>query len=264
MTSVPRWTPRTALVGAAMLLLPTTRAAAQTVQTYRSNAASSATSLTGVVRDSTGAPLGGVELRLVGATSTLARTDERGGFRLPPMDVGLHSIALRRLGFEPAVVDVRIRPGHSDSLVITMAQLVAVLDEVAVIAERDARSKKLLPEFWRRRKNGFGFFMTRDEIEDRHAENLIELIRRVPGVRTMQQSGRQTVRFARSLGARDCPPQYIVDGIRITNGSPDEFAPTDVEALEIYTGLANLPVEYQPHFDTYTCGAIVIWTRLPG
>ena len=264
MTRAGRRMSRITLASATMLVAPWLGAGGQTVQTFRSGMSAAAASLTGVIRDSLGTALSGVELRLIGASSTLARTDDRGGFRLPPMAVGRYSIALRRLGFEPAQVDVRIRAGRTDSLVITMTTLVAELDEIAVMAERDARSKKFLSQFWSRRKTGFGAYLTRDEIEDRHAENFVDLVRRMPGVRILQQNGRPVIRFSRSMGPRDCPPQYFVDGMRIENGSPDEFTPSDVEALEIYTGLSNLPVEYQPRHDTYTCGAVVVWTRLPG
>lgn len=63
---------------------------------------------------------------------------------------------------------------------------------------------------------------------------------------------------------RDCPPQYVVDGMRIEAGSPDEFTPQDVEAVEFYSGPATMPPQFAPRFNSYTCGAIVIWTRLPG
>ena len=68
----------------------------------------------------------------------------------------------------------------------------------------------------------------------------------------------------RAGGGRDCPPQYVVDGMRIENASPDEFVPQDVEAIELYSGPATIPPQFAPRFNSYTCGAVVIWTRLPG
>ena len=55
--------------------------------------------------------------------------------------------------------------------------------------------------------------------------------------------------------------------ITIENASPDEFPPQDVEALEIYAGVSTIPPQFAPRSFTIgvkTCGAIVIWTRLPG
>ena len=41
---------------------------------------------------------------------------------------------------------------------------------------------------------------------------------------------------------------------------PDDFVqPSEVEAIEVYTGPAETPPEYEA---TGGCGAIVIWTRI--
>jgi hypothetical protein len=52
--------------------------------------------------------------------------------------------------------------------------------------------------------------------------------------------------------------------MKIENGSPDEFTPQDVEAIEFYSGPSTIPPQFAPRFNSYTCGAVVIWTRLPG
>jgi hypothetical protein len=258
--TAPRWTRRAILATAALPLL----AQAQTLRVQSTAVSMYYTPLVGVVRDSSGRPLLGVELRLKGSDALLARTNEEGGFRIPSMPVGPASIAVRRLGFAPAVIEVRLRANELDSLVISMSALPTTLPEVTVEDEYTARSKRFLSRFWERRKNGFGSFMTRDEIEHRNAPDFAELVRNIPSVQITTRNGRKVIRFGRSNTVRDCPPQYIVDGIRIENGSPDEFVPEDVEALEIYPGISTLPVEFQPRPNSYTCGAVVIWTRLPG
>jgi hypothetical protein len=249
------------LVAAATLPLP---AQAQTLQVRSSPVSMYYTPLVGVVRDSSGRPLMGVELRMKGHDALLARTNDEGGFRIASMSVGPASIALRRLGFAPAVIEVRIRANEIDSLVISMSALPTTLPEVSAVDEHDALSKRVLARFWERRSSGFGSFMTRDEIESRNAPDFAELVRTIRGVQITSRNGRKVIRFGRSNPVRDCPPQYILNGIRIENGSPDEFAPEDVEALEIYPGISSLPIEFQPRPNTYTCGAVVIWTRIPG
>jgi hypothetical protein len=261
MTIFGGWTPRAML--ACLAALPAA-ARAQTPQVWISAAPSRSTPLVGVVRDSSGQPVMGVELRSSESSVLLARTGEDGGFRIPSMPVGSSSIALRRLGFAPAVIDVRLRANQIDSLVISMVMLPTNLPEVAAVDEHEALSRRVLARFWERRKSGFGSFMTRDEIENRHAPDFAELVRTIPGVRILTRNGRPTIRFTRSMTVRDCPPQYVLNGVRMENGSPDEFAPDDVEALEIYTGISTLPIEFQPRMNSYTCGAVVIWTRLPG
>jgi hypothetical protein len=261
MTSLRRWTRRAILACAAALPL---LVQAQTLQVRSSPVSMYYTPLAGMVRDSSGRPLMGVELRMKGSDALLARTNDEGGFRIASMPVGPASIALRRLGFAPAVIEVRLRADEIDSLVITMSALAASLPEVAAVDEHDVLSKRILARFWERRKRGFGSFMTRDEIEKRNAPDFAELVRGIPSVQITMRNGRKAIRFTRNGTVRDCPPQYILNGIRIENGSPDEFAPEEVEALEIYPGVSTLPVEFQPRPNTYTCGAVVVWTRIPG
>jgi outer membrane receptor for ferrienterochelin and colicin len=172
-------------------------------------------------------------------------------------------VTLRRMGFAPATAEVRIRAGRTDSLVFSLTALATTIAGVLVEDEAEARSRRILAGFWERRERGFGHFLTRDDIEKRDAHDFADLTRMVPSVNIALRNGRKTIRF-RSTGARDCPPQYVVDGMRIENGSADEFIPQDIEALELYSGPATIPPQFAPRFNSYTCGAIVIWTRLPG
>jgi hypothetical protein len=88
-------------------------------------------------------------------------------------------------------------------------------------------------------------------------------VRNVSGVTIQFARGRQDIRFrGAAFGSRDCPPQYWLDGIPLQSGGADEFAPDNVEAIELYSSPATTP----PQFNTRsaTCGTVVIWSRLPG
>ena len=220
--------------------------------------------LVGVVRDSAGNPVPGVEVRFKGADFVSVRTNDSGGFRMVNLPTGLASVTLRRMGFAPASAEVRLRSGRTDSLVFSLTALATTLAGVLVEDEYEARSRRLLAGFWERRSRGFGYFLTRDEIEKRDAHEFADLARMAPSVSVGTRNGRRVIRFNRAGSGRDCPPQYIVDGMRIENGSPDEFTPQDVEAIEFYSGPATIPPQFAPRFNSYTCGAVVIWTRLPG
>jgi hypothetical protein len=43
----------------------------------------------------------------------------------------------------------------------------------------------------------------------------------------------------------------------------DDFPASDVEAMELYPGPATTPMQFSQG-TTLTCGAVVIWTRIPG
>ncbi len=220
--------------------------------------------LVGVVRDSSGIPIPGVEVQFKGADFVSVRTNDSGGFRMVNLPTGLASVTLRRMGFAPASAEVRLRSGRTDSLVFSLNALAATLAGVLVEDEYEARSHRLLAGFWERRARGFGYFLTRDQIEKRDAREFADLVRLTPSVSVGTRNGRRVIRFNRGAAGRDCPPQYVVDGMKIENGSPDEFTPQDIEAIELYSGPATIPPQFAPRFNSFTCGAVVIWTRLPG
>lgn len=216
--------------------------------------------LIGLVRDSAGHRIPSAEVRARG-NIVVARTDDSGRFHVAQMPVGARGVFVRRLGFAPARVLITTRPGDTDSVDVVLSAVVAVLPSVVATAQHDSLSKEVLAEFWERRSRGFGRFITRDDIEQRGGMHFVDLVRTVPGAMIQMSRGRQEIRFSRN-GMRDCPPQYWVDGIPLERGSAEEFAPDNVEAIELYSGPATTP----PRFSTRTmsCGTIVIWTRLPG
>ena len=223
--------------------------------------------LVGVVRDSAGHPVPGVEVWLRGS-DLYTHTAENGGFRLPGAPPGAVKVSVRRMGFEPTTIDLQLRSGQIDSLVVSLTMMATSLAGVTVEEERMTRSKRLLAGFWDRRSRGFGHYYTREEIEAKNPLDFTDIVRMTPGVSVITVGGRKSIRFSRSVGIRgDCPPQYWVDGMRLENATPDEFPPQDVEALELYAGISTIPPQFAPRSFTIgvkTCGAIVIWTRLPG
>jgi hypothetical protein len=227
-----------------------------------SRAQGSNAGLVGVVRDSAGTPLRDVQVRL--SSGPRAITNATGGFAFAAISPGATMVTVRRLGFAPDSISVILRAGRVDSLVLMMASMAAALPGVTVEEEMQARSHRILAGFWERRSRGFGNFMTREEIEKRDAHDFVDLTRMIPSLRAVTIDGRRTLRFNGSMQPRDCPPQYVVDGMRIEQGSPDEFSPHDIEALEFYSGPATIPPQFSNRAFTKTCGVIVIWTRLPG
>ncbi len=222
--------------------------------------------LVGVVRDSGGAPVAGVEIWVRG-TDLYAHSGENGGFHLGSLPPGAARVTLRRLGFEPTTFEVQVHPGQTDSLIVSLNQMATSLERVTVEEDRMTRSKRLLSGFWERRSHGFGHFVTREEIEARDAHQFTEIVRMTPGVNIVSINGRAAIRFSRSGGRGDCPPQYWVDGMHVENASADEFPPSDIEALELYAGPSTIPPQFAERLFSMgpkTCGAIVIWTRLPG
>jgi len=90
------------------------------------------------------------------------------------------------------------------------------------------------------------------------------MVRLVPGATIMEsQNGRAALRFSRSTN-KGCPPQFFIDGIQATGFGIDDMPPGDVEGVELYSGAAGVPPEFNRFFSTVNCGAVIIWTRIPG
>ena len=82
-------------------------------------------------------------------------------------------------------------------------------------------------------------------------------------VRDEADGSRSVLRFARN-GRTNCPPQYFIDGVQATGYNIDDMPVGDVEGIEIYAGPSGLPPEFNKFHSTVSCGAVIIWTRLPG
>ena len=217
--------------------------------------------LIGLVRDSAGRAIPSAEVRARGNV-LVARTDDSGRFHVAQMPVGARGVLVRRLGFAPQRALIPVSAASTtDSIFVTLAAVIAELPSVTALAYHDSLSRQVLAEFWARKARGFGKFVTRDDIEERGGMFFVDLVRKVPSVRVQNVRGRPEIRFSRNAG-RDCPPQYWVDGIPLERGSADEFAPDNVEAIELYASAATTPPQYSTR--NIACGTIIIWSRLPG
>ncbi len=69
--------------------------------------------------------------------------------------------------------------------------------------------------------------------------------------------------MTRGDGSRACVPQMFVHNMAYS-GTLDDFSADDIEALEVYIGISEVPPELAKNGRTGVCGAIVVWTRDPG
>ena len=117
------------------------------------------------------------------------------------------------------------------------------------------------PVDWIRRRNeGRGRYVTRQDIEKRNPATLPDAMRMVPGVRVECRSGSIcAIRLARA--PRGCNPAFFMDGIPSDPAIAYLTPITDVEGVEIYSGPADTPPELEG--PRARCGVIAIWTRPP-
>jgi hypothetical protein len=99
-----------------------------------------AATLTGVVRDSTGAPIADAEV-IVRERTQGTRTNERGEFALREVPPGAYQVWFRRLGFRSVDYNWEARPGERTNVNVVLHLVPRTLDPVVVRAEEDRRLK---------------------------------------------------------------------------------------------------------------------------
>ena len=217
--------------------------------------------LAGTVRDDGGAPVANVEVAAV-KHAVVTRTDSLGRFILGALPAGALDLTFRRLAFEPVVVTIEL-PANDTTEVEVKLTVVAQRLTGVVVNDR-APKRRVLVGFETRRRQGIGYFVTREQIEKRGPRLLSDMLRMIPGtILTAGETGRMTLRFSRNL-ARNCPPQFYVDGVQATGFMIDDMAPGDVEGVEIFAGTTGVPPEYSRLRGTSNCGTVLIWSRIPG
>lgn len=243
---------------------PMARAAAQeqhTEQGARSGGGESLGTLVGVVRDEAGNEIASVEVTALG-TSVRAVSDERGAFVLRRVPFGADSIRFRRLGFRPRVLAATIATGFQEPLDVVLATLPLRLPAVAVRSDRP-RYTGFMADFYRRRDaGGSGRFYTRAQIDSLHPSRTNDLLRRVAGIHFSRPAAPgQTVVQGRDAS---CTPLVWLDGMPAASAyfDPDNVDPNDIEGIEVYGGLANVPAALLGPRFAGQCGAIAIWTRI--
>ena len=218
----------------------------------------------GTVRDSSGSPIPEVDVS-VPASRLLTRSNKDGTFTFDRFPVGPAKVSLRRLGYEPKSIDLAPEDGPADTVRVVMRVQPLILAGMDVSAQ-EMRRRAAIEDFYRRSVRGQGSYITREDIAARHATRLSDALSGVPGITLIRRGlhGGMAVRFMNSsVVRRDCTPQYWLDGVRAQDVEIDDFSPSDIEGVELYQGPSTTPLQFSQGATT-TCGAVVIWTRVPG
>ena len=215
-------------------------------------------SLHGSIRDENGAPVG---FALITVADIRGVADSAGRFALMNLNPGATQVLVRRLGFTPRRISLTLVEGRADSLRVVLTVIPLELAGINTEATTVGR----MADFERHRINGQGIYLDRAELEKRRTPRLSDVLRRMPGVRIVSdRAGRPLLRMGRSSAGRDCPPEFWIDGVRAQFLGVDDVPVGDIEALEVYRGPSGMPPEFNSRFTNAQCGAVIIWTRIPG
>ncbi|HEX7937494.1 MAG TPA: carboxypeptidase regulatory-like domain-containing protein [Gemmatimonadaceae bacterium] len=220
------------------------------------------TALSGVVRSAAdSSPIERALIEIVDGPKT--STQENGSFWISHPGSGKVELRVRRLGFYPYVRVVNLRTDSASVITVAMEPLPQELKEVRISGKRVVVPYRF-EDVYRRAASGFGHLITLEDIERRRPFYVRELLNDIPGITVDNYK----VRFRRcGDGVTNGPAvdldahvQVYIDGVRV--GEDVDYAlslvnVTNVQAIEVYVGIAQLPGE----FATNACAAIAVWTK---
>ncbi|HSU15313.1 TonB-dependent receptor plug domain-containing protein [Longimicrobium sp.] len=201
---------------------------------------------------------------------TRVSTDSAGNALLP-LRHDRETVVVRRIGYGDARREVAAGPASVD---VALEPSPVALNGVSASSRRMPMSPPL-QRFYARMEHGRGSFLTREQIDRRKPRRLTDLFREIPGVRVASTSrGDRLVmtgatpamyRVDPRWEAGDCPVQYYLDGVSYQPdfaGVPNDVRPDEVEGIEVYRRLSEVPVEFRrPGAE---CGVVVIWLKERG
>jgi hypothetical protein len=207
-------------------------------------------SVDGVVRGVGGLPLAEAQVRLLG-TASVSVTDARGRFSLGDLPSGTQVLEVRRIGYLLAQQPVELRAGRSAAQDVRLQRIVT-LDSMRVLAQR-SRYREFDEN---RKRNGFGTFLTAEDVESRHPFQSSDLFRMIPGFRvTGFGLDAQVVSSRGVIFGGPCAANVVIDGM--PNQDINLIHPSDIGAVESYRAGQPAP----PQYGLNRCGVIVIWSK---
>lgn len=220
-----------------------------------------------VLEETSRRALGAVSVVLVGDSARLrnAITDDSGRFVLIAPAAGHYRLRAERLGYAGAQSDL-IELTDDETITIELTMPINPIDIPPItVQQRSRKIPAMLEDFYaRKRSNNGGAFFDREDIRARNPLRLTDLLRDVPGLQVSgaNSAGGRTVRVGRQNTQRDCPLQVYVDGRQYRQfdaSNLDIFPPADLDGVEVYKGLSEVPAEFGGN--GAACGVLAVWTR---
>jgi hypothetical protein len=207
----------------------------------------------GVVTDTSLVPLGDATISFLGSNVRVI-TGANGRFRVNDLSPGAWVLIVRRIGFEASSVPVQLSSGDTVRPALVLRRAATKLDTVAIKAQRLTPA---MQEFEARRKIGIGHFITQADMERPNVIKVSDALYGVVGV--FVTSGGLAINTRSG-----CAYQIYLDGVMMPGkGILDGIAvPREVAGIEVYTGPAQIPVQYKSTSGGGFCGVILMWTRI--
>lgn len=208
-------------------------------------------------------------------------TDEQGKFRLvhPDQATRDYTLSVEHVAYADVSHEISFAPGEQLDLEVRLSETAIELEPIIVTERR--RGLLVDVGFYDRLERGSGLYIEREEIERRTPSHLTDLMQGRAGLRVVGMGAlKYDIRLTATDRIRgDCQPSIWLDGSLVRDGGAPRtsrsamtgttvlaqpqlseiISPEQVEALEVYTGPAGLPLQFGG--SNAMCGVVVIWSR---
>jgi hypothetical protein len=237
-----------------------------------------------LLEDGSDAPIASATISLLSENQrvlTGALTDADGFFRISTPREGRFMLRAERIGYRQTYTPfLELMQGDSLEVEFRIAADAVLLAPITVTATTrpwwERTESVAMWAFFERREQferlGQGRFLTRDELQFHDGSPLWMMLASQPGARLAQSEfGNYVILRGGAQLVRACQPTYYLNGGRVTLRDPEDdlfssddlihniISVSDLEAVEIYTGAAQLPGEFGG--TNSNCGVVVLWTR---
>lgn len=209
--------------------------------------------LTGVVRDTLGAPRQGARVTVDGVDGAEAVSGPDGRFRLTALPAGTRPVVVRAVGFAPQVTNATLRPGREAEIAVALGRVV----RLAGITARARRGPNayLLDQLARRRATDPNAFV--DSTVIWRSIQLRTAFTRVPFTRVQGSPAQWGM-----TDTKGCPLVVALDDRRTTWDEINELPPEYVLMIEVYRRQSLIPSRFWTHMSRGGgCGLALVWTR---
>lgn len=186
-------------------------------------------------------------------------TTASGGFVLDVPGPGEYYVRAERLSFTTVTDGIFYFANEQAEMSIALFLLPqpTQLEGIDVqIQQAQTRRRLRSSGFYQRAAMGIGRFIGPDEINRRPVFSFGDFLRGIPGVRFQNES----IQFSGGLEGT-CNPDIFIDGARVFAdfGITTLIQPEEVDGIEVYRGVAQIPLEWGGF--NGTCGVLLIWTK---
>ncbi len=207
-----------------------------------------------ITNASSGKPVEGALVRVREADGW-ALSAKDGSFALHDVEIGRRTLVVSHISFGALAHDFLVGASENQLVDVRVDPKPLVLEPLTVTVARRFTTPGMAA-FYDRMEKGTGYFVDREDIQRTSPSSMLDLVRGIPGIRYYCERGECALMVNRAAA---CDMMLFVDGSPWDIRALQVFDPRDVEGVEVYLHVGQIPSRYRGA--GAECGIVGIWLR---